>query len=277
MDVYAVIGAPIHHSLSPKMHNHQFQNLRLDAVYVPFLVQPEDLSKAVEGMCALNIKGFNVTIPHKEAIFPLLDQIELAAEVIGAVNTVICKEKKWIGINTDCSGFIASLKDENVQIKNKKILVLGAGGAARAVVYGLCIEQANKICIANRSLPRAQMLANDFLKYGEVCTCTLQDALKEAKKYDMIVNTTPVGMYPNVETSPLLYAEFDSACVVVDIIYTPEKTMFLKQAEQFGCQTINGLGMFVHQGAIAFQRWTGQAPDITKMKSIVKKSLEGTK
>lgn len=259
------------------MHNSQIKSLGLDAIYIPLLIDPKDLKDGILGMRALNIKGFNVTIPHKEAIMPLLDEIEPSAKAIGAVNTVIRDGNRLIGTNTDCSGFTSSLKEKNIVINHKKILVLGAGGAARAIVYGLCEENAQMICVANRSISRAKALIEDFSQFGMLEACTLENAMKETEKYDMIVNTTSVGMYPNVSDNPLPNVKFKSDAVVVDIIYNPSMTALLQWAQKSGCQVINGLGMFVHQGAIAFSRWTGMNPNLFEMEAVVKKCLEGKK
>ena len=277
MDIYAVIGAPIHHSMSPQMHNQQIESLKLDAKYVPFLIEPDDLADGIRGLRALHVKGFNVTLPHKEAIMPLLDEIEPCAKAIGAVNTVIREGNRLIGTNTDCSGFTASLKEKGVQISDQSILVLGAGGAARAIVYGLLEEGANLVTIANRTPARAQEMADDFALYGKVEARTVAEVMKESIKYDMIVNTTSVGMYPNLADTPFSNAKFKKGCVVVDIIYNPFQTAFLQSAAAQGCVTMNGLGMFVHQGAIAFQRWTGLDPNFREMEETVCKCLEGKK
>lgn len=277
MDIYAVIGSPIHHSMSPQMHNQQLERFNLNAKYIPFLIQPEDLVDGIKGLKALNIKGFNVTIPHKEAIIPLLDQVEVSARAIGAVNTVVREGDQLIGMNTDCTGFIASLKERGVVIEKKQILVLGAGGAARAIVYGLLEAQVQTVTIANRTIERAQALANDFSPYGETIACTVAEAMKESIKYDMIINTTSVGMYPNLTENPFPNVTFQTDCVVVDIIYNPFTTAFLQSAERQGCKIMNGLGMFVHQGAIAFTKWTNLQPNLREMEATVCKCLEGKK
>lgn len=277
LKVYGVIGDPIAHSLSPIMHNQEFEALGIDAKYLPFHVKEKDLADAVKGMKAIGIAGFNVTIPHKEAIIPLLDDIDSLAKAIGAVNTVVRKNDRFIGYNTDGEGFFRALQEEwKEEIKNERVLIIGAGGAAKAIYFTLLAKGITRIDICNRSLERAERLVSECPYEGKTKILTCNDASKEIGNYDLVIQTTSVGMHPLVHNLPISLEYLNKNTFVSDIIYNPLETALLKEAKKYGAKVQNGIGMFVYQGALAFEKWTGKAPNIQRMKKTVIKQLRGT-
>ena len=274
-----LIGWPVEHSISPAMHNAAFQARRLNWVYVPLPVTPERVKAALAGLRALGFRGANVTIPHKQAVIPYLDRITPEAQAIAAVNTVVVEPDglMW-GTNTDAAGFMEDLRAHGVEVEGKSVLVLGAGGAARAVVYALARAGA-QVTIANRTIGRAVELARHLhtvlpgrpLRVVEWSRETLTE---EAKRHTLLVNTTSVGMWPEVEASPWpITAGFGQIEVVYDVIYIPAETRLLREAAAWGCRTIGGLGMLVRQGAEAWRLWTGETPPIDVMMDAARTAL----
>ena len=260
--IYGLLGDPVSHSLSPLMHNTAFNKNNIDAVYVPFHVSPRELSAAVDGLRALNIAGVNVTIPHKEAILPFLDQVDSAARLIGAVNTVVNDGGKLVGYNTDASGFLRSLCHElNFQPDDKCVVLLGAGGACRAAVVALAGAGVRSITIANRSIKRAERLVQsfsphfpnvDFLSY----VYSEKDYLFELSRADLIVNTTSVGLKgEKINFLPL--ESIKGSALIYDMIYSATGTPFIENFRSAGRVCANGLGMLAAQGEDAFFLWTG--------------------
>jgi shikimate dehydrogenase len=276
--LYGVIGDPISHSMSPAMHNSAFSDLGLDAYYHPFHVRPEHLNDAIKGLKALNIRGFNVTVPHKTSIIPLLDEIDPLAAAIGAVNTVVNRDGKLIGYNTDGLGFVKALLHEigNLNDRECKVLIIGSGGAARAIYYTLLSEGWTDIDICNRTIQRAIDLINGCPIEGKSKALNLQDAQSRLDDYELIIQTTSIGMSPQTNQVPIGLGNLKSNSVVCDIIYNPLETELLKKASEKGAKTQNGIGMFVYQGALAFEFWTGIKPDTDKMKKVVLQQLGGT-
>jgi len=273
-----LIGDPVEHTMSPAMHNAAFARMGLDFVYVPFRVKPEDLTQAVAGMKAFNIRGLNVTIPHKVAIIPLLDELDPLAERIGAVNTVVNDGGVLQGFNTDAIGFLEALMQRGVEPKGKKVVVLGAGGAGRAASFVLA-ERGAQLLILNRrqELGWAEELAEQLTQaFGkevramELTDGNLAQALEGAY---ILVNATSVGMTPNTDETPSGADMLKPSLVVFDVVYNPVKTKLMRQAEQIGAQTISGLEMLVWQGALAFELWTGAKPPIELMRKEVLRSL----
>lgn len=272
-----VIGWPIAHSFSPNMHNAAIAEAGLDYTYMAMPVKPEDLKEAVAGVRALGFKGINVTIPHKQAIMEFLDEIHDDARIIGAVNTVVNEDGRLIGYNTDIDGFINALKATGFDCKDKKVVMLGAGGAARAVIWGFIKEGISRLTIAVRNVPKVLPLAESFSSYLDIKVINwidkeYSDALKEC---ELLVNTTPLGMYPKIEAMPPV--DFDAlnpSAFVYDIIYTPAETMLLRKARENGLRTLNGEGMLAGQGAVAFKHWTGVEPDINVMAEALRKALK---
>jgi len=268
-----IIGYPIRHTLSPLMHNKAFSLLGLDYLYVVFPVVPTDFAKAVLALPALKIHGINVTIPYKQDVLPYLDQITPEAQKIGAVNTILVEKGKTIGYNTDGKGFIKSLLEAGFDPKGKKILIIGAGGACRAVAWSLAWSGAGKISIAARKLLKAETMLKEIKIALEIETqCFPLDDFqpKILEEADLIVNTTPLGMSPFLDQMPNIPLDnLHPGQFVCDLIYNPPETLFLKEAKSKGCKTINGVGMLVHQGAEAFTIWTSQPAPIEEMRQIV--------
>jgi shikimate dehydrogenase len=265
----AIIGDPIGHTMSPPMHNAAFIKLGLDYVYVPFRVAPEDLPKAVAGLRALNIAGFSVTIPHKVAVLPLLDALDPLAARIEAVNTVVNVGGKLTGYNTDAEGFLRALQDNGIDPAGKRIAVLGAGGASRAVSY-IMAEKGAELTVYNRStgLVRAASVAY-MVQQGlnkTIKVLPLDDLAAGLKGVDILVNTTSVGMSPRSSETPVPAGILPGVPVVVDIVYSPLETRLLKDAKKAGAKILGGLDMLVWQGALAFEKWTGRPAPLKVMR-----------
>ena len=270
--VLCVIGHPIEHSMSPVMHNAALRELSLDFIYLAFDVLPKDLKKAVLRIKKHDIKGINVTIPHKEVIIKFLDKIDPLAEKIGAVNTIKNVNRKLIGRNTDAFGAKKALNDAGFELTGKKALIIGSGGAARAISFALS-DEIEEIFICNRTEERAIKLAKN-LKDSTKTTATgrtlSNDVLKSLiDKVDLVINTTPLGMYPDVEKTPIPRKLLADHLFVYDIIYNPLKTQLLKDASEIGCKTLNGIDMFINQGALAFEWWTDMKPNLNTMKEKI--------
>lgn len=254
-----VIGDPIAHSLSPVMHNAAIAHLGLDYIYLPFQIKPEDLSVAIEGFRAINLQGFNITIPHKQAIIPLLAEISSTARLVGAVNTVYQTPQGWAGTNTDVQGFIAPLKKMR-DWQGTQVLILGYGGAARAVVAGCQQLGCKEIHVAGRNSEKLLDFWQSWADFpGLVSIHPWEQRAILLPHVDLVVNTTPIGTTPDVHTSPveLSMTGLKSGAIAYDLIYNPAKTLFLHQAEQAGATILNGLEMLVQQGAAALEMWLG--------------------
>jgi shikimate dehydrogenase len=274
--VYGIVGFPVRHSLSPLMQTAAFESVGIDAVYVPFEVSPDELDVAVNGLRALGVKGFNVTVPHKEGVAELVDFLEGDAEFLGAVNTVKNEGGQLTGYNTDAEGFLRSLQEEGVELEGKKALVFGAGGAAKAVGYALLKGGVKFLHLVNRNFSKAKAVGELLSKRGNVLVYPLKESVVETLlgEVDVIVNATSVGLR---EDDPHLfdYSLIPQGAVVVDIIYSPAETPLLKAARQKGAKTVNGLGMLVHQGAIAFEIWTGRKAPVDVMRKVLEEELYG--
>lgn len=272
-----LIGYPIEHSLSPAMHNSAFAALSLNWCYLPLPVHPERLGEAVAGLRALNFVGANVTVPHKEAVISYLDKVTPEAQAIGAVNTIVVHESELIGYNTDWLGFQAALSEGGFDPQGKRTVVLGAGGAARAVVYALAQGEA-QVTVLNRTPSRAHALVQDFSPLFPSLSLlslplTLQTLKERATESHLLVNATPVGMWPEVDKSPWLEdLAFPSHLTVFDLVYNPRQTKLLRQARAAGAKGIGGLGMLVHQGAAAFELWTGEKAPVETMYEAASKT-----
>lgn len=271
--ITGIIGYPIGHTLSPLMHNKAFSLLGLDYLYVVFPVTPNDLAQAVLALPALKIRGINVTIPYKQDVLAYLDHITPKAKRIGAVNTILVENGKMIGYNTDGEGFIKSLTEAAFNPIDKKILLLGSGGACRAVALSLAWSGVNKISVAARNVFKGEEMLKDAKLDREVetqCFSILDIPSKTLEEADLIVNTTPLGMVPYEDQMPNISLEvLHSDQYICDLIYNPLETIFLKQAKLRGCKTLNGVGMLVHQGAEAFTIWTSKAAPIEEMRQVV--------
>jgi shikimate dehydrogenase len=243
------------------MHNAAFAVSGLDYVYLPLPTPPELLPQAVAGLTALGFTGVNVTIPHKVAIIDLLDELDASAGLVGAVNTVVVSNGRLIGYNTDAGGYIGSLVAAGVSVAAKDAVVLGAGGAARAVVAGLIENGITSVAIGARSADKANAIANRFAGSGlpvNGITWESPAFAETVAKADIIVNTTPLGMYPDTMSQPQLdWESLKPSAVISDLVYNPLKTSFLAEAEQRGHFVVSGEGMLLEQGALAFSLWTG--------------------
>lgn len=255
-----LVGNPVEHSISPKLHNTLCSYFNMDMVYLPFIVYPEDLARVVEAFRVLDMAGFNITIPYKVEIIKLLDSVNDDASTIGAVNTVKITGRKLYGFNTDGLGFIRSLKEVGFKCEGTRIVILGAGGAARAVAVKLAQNGAEKLTILNRSVGRAKDLADlvntrvkNICSYGGI---TENELLTYSKDCDAIINTTPIGMWPHVNQTPVENeGVFINKPLVCDLIYNPTETLFLSMGARNSCKTLNGLGMLIYQGVAAFEIW----------------------
>ena len=263
--IVGIIGDPVEHSRSPQMHNAAFAKGGLDYVYVPFHVRPDDLTNAIAGFKALNVVGINVTLPHKQAVIPYLTSISREAKLIGAVNTLTFVDGEIHGDNTDAPGVLRALEeksDMSVPV-GEDVVVLGAGGSARAVVVALALAGVASITIANRTVERAISLAEEMQQKTDIpmkgmglTDTRLPAAVRQSV---LLINTATASMDP---TQPLLISAdwLQPNAIVYDIVYTPPVTPLMKAAAERGCQTLGGIGMLVHQGAISFEKWTGVMP-----------------
>jgi shikimate dehydrogenase len=275
--ICALIGDPIEHTMSPAMHNAAYRKLGLDYIYIPFRVKPEQLTQAIERLRALNVKGFNVTIPHKVSVIPLLDGLDPLAEKIGAVNTVVNNDGELRGYNTDAAGFLQALLEHGIEPGSKKIVVLGAGGASRAITYVLA-EKGAQLTVLNRQLELdwaeaiADLIYDDLGKKVKVMELShLAEALEDA---EILVNATSVGMSPQDNESPVPAPLLRPGLTVFDIVYNPMMTRLLREAAAAGARTISGVDMLAWQGALAFERWTGQQAPVDLMRQEAVKMLE---
>ncbi|WP_283389833.1 shikimate dehydrogenase [Methanobrevibacter woesei] len=272
--VVGLIGEPVEHSFSPPMHNEAFKTLGLDYVYVPFNVSPNNLKSAIEGANSLNIQGLNVTIPHKINVINYLNELDPIAELISAVNTIDFKNLK--GYNTDGIGCIRAI-EEVTKIKDKNIVVAGAGGAARAIVFYLAKYGAEEVNILNRNLKKAENLANDLLASNLISNVNSSD-ISEISKFisdaDILIDTTPIGMHPNVSDEPIVKAaDIHEELVVNDIVYNPNETVLLKEAIKANAKVVYGIKMLLYQGAESFKIWTGREAPIDVMEAKLKETL----
>jgi shikimate dehydrogenase len=266
-----LIGWPVSHSFSPAMHNAAAESLGLNWAYVPLPVAPENVATAVSSLSSLGIRGINVTVPHKQAVLPLLDEVKPGAQAIGAVNTIVVGENgRLSGHNTDWSGFLADLQTHGISVAGQDCLLLGAGGSARAVAYGLAKSGA-RVHILARRVAQAEALIADLRPYLPQAHLSSQPPSHLAEisatlHTPLIINATPLGMTPNEYSTPWpLDIAFPTEAIVYDLVYNPRHTQLMQQAESAGCWAINGLGMLVQQGAKAFALWTGQEPDTAVM------------
>lgn len=273
--LYAVIGDPIAHSMSPAMHNELFKTYHINAHYQPLLVKRNDLGDAIKGLKAIGIAGFNVTIPHKEAIIPFLDRIDPLAEAIGAVNTVVNENGELVGYNTDGSGYVKGLLEKLNTLQNKRVLIIGAGGAARALYFTIASQGVNRLDVCNRTLHKAQVIIRECPYPVQSAAIEISEAENNLDKYDVVIQTTPIGMAPKKEDLPLSLHSLHANTFVSDIIYNPLQSKFLQEAKLKGASIQNGLPMFVYQGALAFEKWTGIFPDTKKMEEVVLQQLGG--
>jgi shikimate dehydrogenase len=275
--LFGIMGYPIEHTKSPVMHNAAFEALGMQAVYMPFSVRPEDLGKATMSLRALNISGVNVTVPHKGAVIEFLDELDPAAKQIGAVNTIVQRNRKLYGYNTDGPGFMLSLhKDGHFDATNKKAVVLGAGGAAAAVAMSLAGAGTRRLVIANRDKRRAEVLAKRVQKFfdREVLPVALDEGRALywlIRESDLLVNATSVGLNPKDRLN-LNPNSFHPKLFVFDVV--SQETALIKMAKKKGLKALDGVGMLVSQGARSFEIFTGKRAPFRVMKSAVESSMK---
>jgi len=268
--IVGLFGHPVHHTFSPTMHNAAFEALGMDMVYLPFDVRPSDLLRAVAGLAALGIRGVNVTIPHKEAVLPLVDELSEEAALIGSVNTIRVHEGRLYGHNTDAWGFEAALRRAcGAGLAGRRLFVLGAGGASRAVCFQAALSGAVGIAIADVDERRARALAAAVAPRFpacrvEPCAVTDTDFRERLRAADLLVNATPMGMKPG-DALPVDPAWLAPGTLVYDLIYNPLETRLLREARARGLEALNGIGMLVLQGARSFEIFTGVAPPVDVM------------
>jgi shikimate dehydrogenase len=262
-ELYCVIGHPVSHSLGPAMHNRAFGAADVNATYLAFDVQ--DIGAALKGLRALGIKGASVTIPHKLAVMAGLDEIDDTARAIGAVNTLVNRNGRLCGYNTDCQGAVAAL-GEKTEMAGKRAALIGAGGAARAVGFGL-VQAGARVTIFNRTPAKAENLARELN-----ADMMAMDAF-DAGRFDILINATSLGMHPNRQAMPVAAERIEPHLVVMDIVYNPLETRLLAAARAMGCRTQDGVAMFVHQGAIQFELWTGRPAPLDLMRATVIEEL----
>ncbi len=276
--ILGLIGRPLKHSLSPLMHNLTFEHMGINSAYIPFEVVPERLADAMTAIRTLKLGGVNVTIPYKEEVIPYLDELSPEAAACGAVNVISHKNGRLIGYNTDGQGFVAALKEVGFLIEGQAIFI-GAGGAARSVAYEMARAGLTKIDFMDTDISRAVSLA-ELIAQKTSCSSNAQvmnfeefSLLSGSARY--IINCSPVGMHPHIEDSPV--PAFDSLppeTILCDVIYNPLQTKFLRLGQQRGLRTMNGLPMFVHQGALTLEILLGVKPPLAYMKEVVSSELE---
>lgn len=270
-----IIATPIRHSKSPMMHNTAFETLGLDYVYTAFDVAPEALEDAVRGLKALGVRGFNVSMPYKSAIIPLLDEISEVSRLCGSVNTVVNREDRLYGTVTDGTGYMKSLSERGIDIRGEKITVLGAGGASAAICIQAALDGVREISIFNATLSRAEELAEKIRK-NTLCIAKAfpladgESLRREIAGSVLLANATSVGMGA-LEGQALITdpSMLRPGLICTDVIYAPEETAFLKLAREAGCATVNGLGMVLWQGAEAFRLWTGMDMPIDAVRAVI--------
>ncbi|HET7058430.1 MAG TPA: shikimate dehydrogenase [Nitrospiraceae bacterium] len=268
-----VLGNPVEHSLSPAIHNAAFQKLGLNYVYLAFRV--EDLDGAIRGLRALgNVRGFSVTIPHKVAVVPFLDEVEPTARHIGSVNTIVVENEKLLGYNTDGSGALRALTDAGVALKGQRVLVVGSGGAARAIAFALAGKaDIDRLTILGIEDTERRHLANDLRAKTAVSVAdahlddaTLADVIKDSH---VLLHCTPLGMSPNIDRTCVPAGLLHSSLTVMDIVYNPLETRLLREAKAAGCRTIRGLDMFLNQAVAQFELWTQQSAPADVMRTVL--------
>jgi shikimate dehydrogenase len=272
-----IFGDPVEHSVSPSMHNAAFESLDLDYVYVPFRVRKAQLEKAVEAVRTLNMRGVNITVPHKVEIMPLMDEVDQLAREIGAVNVVVNNEGHLKGYNTDAEGFLSAMAQHGIEPEGQNIVILGAGGAARAISFVLAARGAHLVML-NRTTGNAAKCAADITESTgqpvEVLTLDARNLADSLEKADVLVNATTVGMVPKTNDTLVTSHMIRPHLVVADIVYNPGRTKLLAEAEKAGARTIGGLDMLIWQGAMAFEKWTGERAPIDAMRKGAVRALK---
>jgi len=274
--LFAIIGDPVEGSLSPVMHNAAFKALGLDCAYLAFRVPKAKLAGAIAGAKVLGLAGLNVTHPHKIAVVGMLDELDESASLVGAVNTIKNEGGKLIGFNTDGEGAVGALEQKVGKLRGRRVLLLGAGGAGRAIAFSL-VKAGAELTVANRTTSKAEELARSIrrklgasVKLVGLGKVELTRAIKQA---DVLINSTSVGMRPDVDKTLVTADMMHPGLVVNDIVYEPLQTRLLREAKRAGARVVDGLGMLVHQGVLAFEIWTGKKPPIEIMEKEARREL----
>jgi shikimate dehydrogenase len=267
--VCGVIGNPIEHTLSPTIHNAAFNHLELDFVFLAFRVKAAELENAIRGMRGLGIHGLNVTMPHKSTVIGYLDEVDSTVKFLGSANTILNKDGKLSGFNTDGVGALKALRENGTELSEKKVLLLGAGGAAKAIAFSLA-KEVEELAILNRAAEKAKELAETLGRISDkkvvgdsLSSDTIQKNLRDS---DVLINATSVGMYPNVSQSIVPPQWLKPDLTVMDIVYNPVETRLAKDAEAAGAKVISGVEMLIYQGAASFEIWTGRSAPIEVMR-----------
>jgi shikimate dehydrogenase len=277
--VCGVIGDPIGHTLSPTIHNAAFNHLGLDFVFLAFCVKAADLENAIRGMRGLGIHGLNVTMPHKSTVTAYLDTMDPAAKFLGSANTIMNKDDKLSGFNTDGVGALKALRENGTELSKKKVLLLGAGGAAKAIAFSLA-KEVGELVVLNRATEKAKELAERLTRTlsKKVVGCSLSpDAVAEnLQDSDVLINATSVGMNPEANQSIVPQRFLRSDLTVMDIVYNPVETKLAKDAKAAGARVVSGVEMLIYQGAASFEIWTGRAAPIEVMRKAALNKLSST-
>jgi shikimate dehydrogenase len=278
--VAGVIGWPVRHSLSPPMQNAAFAALGLNWVYVPFAVAPERVGEALGALRGLDLAGLNVTIPHKAAVLPYLDELAPGARLLGGANTIVHREGRLVGYSTDGEGFLRSLQEAGEEVAGKRVTLIGAGGSARAVGLALCQAGVAGLTVLNRTVEKAEglvaalaeMAPGSQVAAGGLGEAGARAAVSEA---EIVIDSTAVGMYPHQEVAPVVPGEWlQPGQRVCDLTYNPRETVLLKAARAQGARTLDGTGMLIYQGALALELWTGQVAPVAVMREALLERLE---
>lgn len=272
-----LIGHPIGHSLSPWIHNQLMDQQGIEGKYELLDIHPDEFDEKMKALKQKDLHGFNVTVPYKEKVIPYLDVLDKSAEQLGAVNTVKKTESGWVGYNTDGQGFVHSLRARFPDLfnKEKKALLLGSGGAARGIFEALTRAELNTVDVANRTMTRAEELIKEIPANSHATAITLEQAMRSLGKYDLVVQTTTVGMSPDIHSTILSLGHLTKGTVVSDIVYRPMKTKFLEEAESRGARLHYGHEMLLQQAVYAFQIWTDTEPEALPLLEKFEQKLKG--
>jgi len=274
-EIFAVIGDPIEHTLSPAMHNAAFEHLRLDYVFLAFRVTPDEIEKALQGVRALGIRGLNVTMPHKHAVTEFIDEADATVKFLRSANTILNQRGRLRGFNTDGIGAAKALKNSGIDLAGKKVLLLGAGGAAKAIAFTLA-KEVDEICILNRDGMKARELANLLEPFGkrvagdELSPKRIQQELNDS---DVLINATSAGMAPNTSESLVKASWLRTDLYVMDLVYNPNETKLIQEARAVGAKVITGVEMLLYQGAASFEIWTQCKAPVDVMRNALLNKL----